>query len=79
MHKKSGSALKPPNTDEFLTVVQAHEIVGKDVISRRGFYNAVERQEVPSVRLGGRLLIPRRRFMQWIESAGNRRSGVTGR
>lgn len=56
--------------DVTLTVDEAHAILGCDKISRGGFYAAINRNEVPHLRLGHRILIPRHAFMKWIESAG---------
>jgi excisionase family DNA binding protein len=49
-----------------LTVPQAHAVIGKENVSRGCFYAAIGRGEVPSVRLGKRILIPRRPFMKWL-------------
>jgi excisionase family DNA binding protein len=57
------------DTDATLTVDEAHAILGKNKISRGGFYAAINRHEVPHVRLGHRILIPRHAFMKWLESA----------
>jgi excisionase family DNA binding protein len=55
---------------------EAHALIGKDQISRRAFYNAINRNEVPHRRLGKRILIPRHAFMAWLEGreqgSGNR-------
>jgi excisionase family DNA binding protein len=56
--------------DATLTVDEAHRIMGKDKISRGGLYAAIGRKEVPHLRLGHRILIPRHAFMKWLESAG---------
>ena len=56
--------------DATLTVDEAHAIIGKDKISRGGFYAAINRKEVPHLRLGHRILIPRHAFIKWLESAG---------
>ena len=53
-----------------LSVEEAHTLIGKGNISRGGFYNAINRGEVPNVRLGKRILIPRHAFERWLESAG---------
>lgn len=58
------------HTDATLTVDQAHALVGKKKISRGGFYAAIGRGEVPHIRLGKRILIPRHAFERWLESAG---------
>jgi len=51
-----------------LTVDEAHALLGKDKISRGAFYNAIGRNEIPHVKLGHRILIPRAAFMKWLES-----------
>lgn len=50
---------------EALTVDEALAILGNK-ISRAGFYNAIKRKEVPHLRLGHRILIPRHAFMEWL-------------
>jgi excisionase family DNA binding protein len=62
MHKKSQPA--------FLTPDEGHAIIGRDKISRRSFYNALNRREIPCVRLGRRILIPRQAFESWLEQRG---------
>lgn len=62
MHKKKESA--------FLTADEGHSVIGKDKISRRSFYNALERDEIPSVRIGRRILLPRHAFIQWLQDRG---------
>lgn len=66
MHKKreaTGAMMKPD---------QAWDLIGKDQISRRSLYNAIQRGEVPHQRLGRRILIPRHAFMLWLE--GNKKA-----
>jgi excisionase family DNA binding protein len=53
-----------------LTVDEAHALIGTNKISRGGFYAAINRHEVPHLRLGHRILIPRHAFMRWLETAG---------
>lgn len=61
MHENlNGAALKPD---------EAHAILGTKSISRRAFYNALNRNEIPNVRLGRRILIPRNAFFRWLEGA----------
>jgi excisionase family DNA binding protein len=63
MHKKiRESAMLRPD--------EAHAILGTDKISRRAFYNALKRNEIPNRRCGRRILIPRAAFMQYVEGAG---------
>jgi excisionase family DNA binding protein len=53
-----------------MTVDEAHARIGRDKISRGGFYAAVGRGEVPHLRLGHRILIPTKAFERWLDSAG---------
>ena len=57
-------------TGATLTVDEAHRIIGKNKISRGGFYAAINRREIPHLRLGHRILIPRHAFLKWLEAAG---------
>lgn len=66
-------------TDATLTVDEAHRIIGKDKISRGGFYAAINRREIPHLRLGHRILIPRHAFLKWLESAGQSAAGTASR
>jgi excisionase family DNA binding protein len=50
-----------------VTVDQAWDTLGgRKVITRQALYLAVARGELPSVRLGRRILIPRLAFEQWM-------------
>jgi excisionase family DNA binding protein len=49
-----------------LTVGEAHLLVGKDNISRAALYAAIAHKEIPSIRIGRRILIPRSQFAQWL-------------
>jgi excisionase family DNA binding protein len=54
-----------------LTPDQAHAYLGGNgVISRASFYSAIGRGEVPSLRLGRRILIPRAAFLDWLAGRG---------
>jgi excisionase family DNA binding protein len=53
-----------------LTVDEAHALIGKNKLSRGALYAAIKRREVPHLRLGRRLLIPRHALVRWLESAG---------
>jgi hypothetical protein len=53
-----------------LTADQAHHMAGGDaVISRAAWYAALGRKEIPNVKLGRRILIPRHAFMIWLGGA----------
>jgi excisionase family DNA binding protein len=62
MHTKKKSA--------FLTADEGHAMIGRDTISRRSFYNALQRHEIPSIRFGRRILLPRNAFMEWLAQRG---------
>jgi hypothetical protein len=57
-------------TEVTLTAEEAWEIVGKTKISRGGWFAAIGRGEVPHLRIGRRILIPKHAFYRWLESAG---------
>ena len=68
---KTGTDQMDENTPSAtITVDEAHRIIGKDKISRGALYGAVNRGQMPALRLGGRILIPRHAFMRWLDSAG---------
>jgi excisionase family DNA binding protein len=62
MHKDKISA--------FITADEGHAWIGKDKLSRRSFYNALERNQIPNVRFGRRILIPRHAFFDWLQKRG---------
>ena len=49
-----------------ITVGEAARYLG---IGRNSAYEAVRRNEIPSIRIGRRILIPRHRFLQWLEAS----------
>jgi excisionase family DNA binding protein len=50
---------------------QAHKLIGgSSVISRASFYAGINRGEIPALRVGRRLLIPKHAFLRWLQSAG---------
>jgi excisionase family DNA binding protein len=60
-----------PKTDgndfgETYTIRKAHVRIGEDNITRQALYLAVARGELPSIRLGRRILIPRAAFDAWL-------------
>lgn len=42
-----------------VSIREVHRILGADQISRGALYEAVKRGEIPTIRLGGRILVPR--------------------
>jgi len=53
-----------------MTVDEAHAEIGKNKISRAGFYAALRRNEIPNIRLGRRILIPRSALKRFLENVG---------
>lgn len=51
-----------------LSVDEAHAELGTDKISRGAFYASINRGEVPHLRLGKRILIPRNAWERWLQS-----------
>jgi excisionase family DNA binding protein len=49
-----------------LTVNDVHNEIGRDKIARATLYLAISRGDLPSVRLGKRILIPRDAFHRWL-------------
>jgi Helix-turn-helix domain len=49
----------PTSEDGTVSVTEAHRLIGERQISRHAIYDAVKRGDIPSLRLGGRILIPR--------------------
>jgi excisionase family DNA binding protein len=78
--KKNGAPTKaiPPPKRGSLTysVPEAGAMIG---LSRNSAYEAVQRGEIPSIKIGGRIFVPRLAFHQMLESAGadRRRHGET--
>lgn len=65
MDEKSQSAALRPE--------EAHALLGgNQVISRASFYAGIKRGQIPAVRIGRRLIIPRAKFLAWLDSAGLR-------
>jgi excisionase family DNA binding protein len=54
-----------PSNKPTYTVAEAAEAVG---ISRNAAYEAVRRGQIPSLRVGGRILIPRERLLQVLRA-----------
>lgn len=47
-----------------MTAKEAHDALGQ--LCASSFYNAIRRGDIPSVRIGKRILIPRDRFADWL-------------
>lgn len=54
-----------------LTVTEAAKLLG---ISRAMAYECVRTGDLPAIRLGGRILIPRERFDEMLSGGGNARA-----
>ncbi len=54
----------PPETPSLtITVTEAARYLG---IGRNTAYEAIRRNEIPSIRIGRRIVIPRHRFLEWL-------------
>jgi excisionase family DNA binding protein len=54
-----------------LSVRQALSLV-EGALSRASLYAAISRNEIPHRRVGRKVLIPRRRFLAWLEGTDSR-------
>jgi len=61
-----------------LSVRQALELV-HGALSRASLYAAINRNEIPHRRVGRKVLIPRQRFLAWLEGAESRPEPQDGR
>jgi len=62
-----------------LSVRQALELV-QGALSRASLYAAINRNEIPHRRVGRKVLIPRQRFLAWLEGTEPQaREGAEGR
>jgi hypothetical protein len=52
--------------------MQAYALLGPGVISRAGFYAAIARGEIPHKRIGKRIIIPRHKFLAWLDATEQR-------
>jgi len=52
--------------DERLTLLTVEQARPSVPISRGLFYEGLRKGEIPSIRVGGRILIPRARFEAWL-------------
>ena len=57
-----------------ITVAEAARYLG---IGRNSAYEAVRRNEIPCIRIGRRIVIPRHRFLEWL-GASDANPGDTG-
>ena len=61
-HAKQREKESKLDTGALYTVNRLHERIGKKNITRQALYLAIQRGEIPSVRIGRRILIPRDHF-----------------
>ena len=55
-----------------LTVVEAAQVLG---LGRNSAYEAIRRREIPSIRVGGRILVPRAALETLLARAGQGAAG----
>ena len=54
------------NTD--ITMLEAKEVAERIGVSHDKVYSMARKKEIPHVKLGRKVLFPRRRLVEWIES-----------
>ena len=59
--------MKENSSKETITVIETAKRLG---IGRNTAYEAVKRAEIPSVRIGRRILVPSKALDKWLESSG---------
>lgn len=47
---------------ETVSIREVHRLLGQDQISRGALYQAIKRGEIPHIRVGNRILVPRMRL-----------------
>ena len=59
--------MKENSSKETITVIETAKRLG---IGRNTAYEAVKRAEIPSVKVGRRILVPSKALDKWLESGG---------
>lgn len=72
LKQRKSAGRKPQGLPEdrraaFLKPDEAHRLIGVNKLSRRSFYNGLNRGEIPSIRIGRRILVPVHAFKLWME------------
>lgn len=60
---KNGTKEIPKDEREVMTVPEAGKLLG---LTRARAYDYAARGEFPTIRLGGRILVPKARFYAWL-------------
>ncbi len=60
--KKPAAAMSPDVAYQMLG--------GAEVVSRATFYVAINKGQIPHLRVGRRIIIPRAAFLKWLEAGG---------
>jgi excisionase family DNA binding protein len=63
----AGTATSPADIPRPFTVEQVKEITG---FGLNQTYDAIRRGEIPSIRVGRRILVPRKAFLAWLDGDG---------
>jgi excisionase family DNA binding protein len=62
---------KRPGEHTTFTADEGFEYIGgRRVLSRASWYAALKKNQIPHIRLGRKILIPRQALLKWLESAG---------
>ncbi|MBE7543777.1 MAG: helix-turn-helix domain-containing protein [Bryobacteraceae bacterium] len=59
-----------PRPHETYTPDEARLRLGSGKVSRNTFYKAIREKQIPHIRLGRRILIPRLAFERWLQGCG---------
>lgn len=52
-------------------ILNARQLAAVLGISRAGAYNLLNNKSFPTLRIGGRLLVPKKQLVEWIEQTVN--------
>jgi excisionase family DNA binding protein len=75
MSKRLGSGMKLEELPEVLTIEQIASYCG---VGRSTCYDAARRGELPTVRLGSRLIVPKARFIDFLNGGATDASYQNG-
>lgn len=63
---------KYTNYEDLPLMLNAEDIQAVMNISRAGAYQLMHREDFPTITIGKRMVVPRDKFLQWIEAHGGR-------
>jgi predicted DNA-binding transcriptional regulator AlpA len=67
---------KYTSMNELPLMLNAEDIQAVMNVSRAGAYQLMHREDFPTIRFGKRMVVPRDKFLEWVElNTGNRNDG----